>query len=99
MDLKNIVIIKETNLLVGKRVIYSLSEGGGTKLIQGYVLDKILMVQKEGDPCVTGYLVLNLENNKIFPIAYWRIKSTELGEGLQQLKLTNEEEEINYNKL
>lgn len=98
MELKNIVIVKETNLLVGKRVEYSLNENGLTKLIQGYILDKILMVQKEGDPVITGYLTLNLENDKVFPIAYWRIKSIELEDGFQQLKLQDEEIEKNYNK-
>jgi len=68
--------------MVGQIVEYSISKkdpsgtGSITITASGYVLDKIDMRENEQSKfSTTGYLILNNEENKIYPIAYWRIQN------------------------
>lgn len=60
------------SLLVGKRVVYSITKDTTSR---GIVLDKADIKDKSTDTfTVTGYLIQDEASGEISPIAYWRIK-------------------------
>lgn len=58
----------EQNYIVGKNVEYTNRD----EIKTGFVVDKINMLQNE--VVITGYMIKNSEDQKLYPVAYWRLQ-------------------------
>lgn len=63
------------NLLIGKRVIFSMSK---TEVEEGIILNSELIMEGLNKPVVSGYAIL-LNDNSLAHIAYWRVKGVITG--------------------
>lgn len=64
-----------SNLLIGKQVEYTNRE----QIKIGTIMDSIMMIQNDSkNPnqapvVISGYMIVNSEDQQIYPVAYWRV--------------------------
>ena len=68
-------MMENSDSIIGSTIEYEFKKG---ILQEGVVIDKIQMLHQDKNEnnnitTVTGYLVLDVETEKITPITYWRI--------------------------
>lgn len=63
-------MIEAQESMIGVKVAYSVGE----EERQGVIVDKIILVDKGADAAVTGYLIQEMDTEKLWSVHHWRIQ-------------------------